>query len=103
MTKEQRRFSTLNSTTCEIDRVGHRDHFLQFYRDEKMLAASVARFFAVGFAQGNVAILIAAPERRRAIELALRSQGVDIDALRESGDYSPFDAREMLSHFMVDG
>lgn len=85
----------------EIDRIGNRDHFVQFYKEEQTLVACIARFFAVGFAQGHVAIIIATREHREAVEARLESQGIDVESLRESGDYSTFEAREMLSNFMV--
>jgi hypothetical protein len=92
-----------SSATAEIDRIGDRDHFVQFYKADQTLVDCVARFFAVGFAKGNVAVIIATREHREAIESRLRELGVNLNALRESGGYSAFDAREMLSNFMVDG
>src|SRR5688572_24325770 len=82
----------------EIDRVGDREHFVQFYKEDETLVDCVARFFAVGFAQGNVAIIIATREHREGVEERLKQLGVDVEGLRESGEYSAFDAQEMLSN-----
>ena len=92
-----------HSAIAEIDRIGDRDHFVQFYKTEDALVDCIARFFAVGFAKGNVAVIIATREHREAVEVRLGGLGMDVEALRESGDYSALDARELLSNFMVDG
>jgi hypothetical protein len=87
----------------EIDRVAPRDHFVQFYKAESTLIDCMARFFAVGFAHGDVGIVIATQEHREALEARLVEMGVNVEGLRQSADYSAFDADEMLAHFMVNG
>jgi hypothetical protein len=91
------------SALAQVDRIGPRDHFVQFYKDDQTLVDCVARFFAVGFAQGNVAVMIATKEHRDAIEARLGDLGLDVERLRANGDYAGFDAAEMLSHLIIDG
>lgn len=92
-----------NTAVTQVDRICDRDHFVQFYNNDDILIESIARYFAVGFSKGDVAVLIATPEHRRSVESRLDDMGFDVEALRDSADYSPFDARDMLDHFMIRG
>src|SRR4026208_2617636 len=87
----------------QVDRVCDRDHFVQFYHNDEILIESVARYFAVGFAKGDVAVLIATREHREGIETCLNEMGVDVESLQRRGEYSAFDAHEMVERLMVRG
>jgi PAS domain S-box-containing protein/excisionase family DNA binding protein len=73
-------------------------HFVQFYESDEFLADAVSDFVghALNAGQG-VAIVIATPEHRAAIEQKLTARGIDLAKRR----YRPFDAAETLSKFMV--
>lgn len=87
----------------EVDHVREREHFAHIYHHDQELAEGVARFLAVGFAQGNYGIVLATPEHIAAIEEQLRASGADPEPLRKSGHYSSFDAREILDRVIVNG
>jgi hypothetical protein len=78
-------------------------HAVQFYEDEDSLAATVAKFLDEGIRAGEPALVIATPPHAAVISACLRGLGHDIAALRETGELRTFDARKMLSAFMVDG
>lgn len=87
----------------EVDHIADREHFVHFYAHDDQLADGVARYFAVGFAQGELGIAIATPEHLHAIDTALARLSLDPQALKKGGHYSVFDAQEMLSGFLTDG
>jgi hypothetical protein len=91
----------LSTAVTEVDRISDRDHFVQFYHHDGTLIQSVARYFAVGFARGNVAIAITRKYHRDGIETELQTLGYPTEALRESGMYFPLDAKETLDEIMV--
>jgi hypothetical protein len=78
-------------------------HAVQFYKDERSLAETVARFLADGVEVGEPGIVIATPAHTATILSHLRAIGVQTHELRRSGELQLFDARKMLSAFMVNG
>jgi hypothetical protein len=91
----------LSTAVTEVDRINDRDHFVQFYHHERTLIQCAARYFAVGFARGNVALAIMRKHHRDAIEAELHTLGHDAETLRESGMYLPLDAKETLDEISV--
>jgi hypothetical protein len=89
--------------SAEIDQIQDREHFVHFYDKDAHLADGVARFFSSGFAQGQLAILIATPEHLQLVDSRLTESGVNLDPLKASGLYLQLDAEETLSQFMVGG
>lgn len=87
----------------EVDHVQEREHFVHIYHRDGELAEGVARFLAVGFAQGNFGVVLATSEHIAAIDQQLRLAGVEPDLLRKSGQYSPFQAGEILDRVIIDG
>ncbi len=77
-------------------------HAVQFYGNDAELLTTVGTFLSEGLIAGQPAIVIATPEHRIAIEQALASHLVDVDAARRLGDLIMLDADEILSTFMVD-
>ena len=78
-------------------------HAVRFYDSPQSLCRIVAGFLAEGLRGTQPALVIATPEHRAGISEALRTQGLDIDALQSSGDLLLLDAEETLATFMVDG
>ena len=79
------------------------DHALSFYADDAELVATVAAFFADGFAAGETISVVATPEHRSALEHALLRLGVPHRHLRDPARYRPFDAAEVLKELMPQG
>lgn len=75
------------------------DHFVELYDDDSSLVDSVRTFLAMGLANGDAAVIIAAPAHREAIEAAL-AHSIDLDGARAQGVYVALDAAETLARFM---
>jgi hypothetical protein len=76
-------------------------HAVQFYKDEKSLATTVARFLAEGINAGHPAVVIATPSHSASITRKLDGLGLDVQALRRRADIHMMDADDLLSTFMV--
>jgi diguanylate cyclase (GGDEF)-like protein len=79
------------------------DHLVEFYETESFLVDTVARFLLPALRDGDAAIVVATAEHRDAFEAALDEAGIDVQAAVREGRYLGFDARAVLSRFMVDG
>ncbi len=78
-------------------------HAVQFYKDEHSLATTVAGFLDEGIKIGQPALVIATSTHGAVISGRLRALGHNVVALKERGELQFFDARKMLSAFMVEG
>jgi PAS domain S-box-containing protein len=79
------------------------DHAVQFYRDTKQLAESVASFISDGFAEKKRGLIIAETAHLKAIKEAINKTGDKFEVRRKRGEIVCFDAAELLEKFMVDG
>lgn len=77
-------------------------HAVQFYPNSQALARLVGRFIGEGLSGGLPAIVIATPEHRELIKQELAAS-FDVKHLEANGTLLMFDARQVLSSFMVDG
>jgi hypothetical protein len=75
-------------------------HAVRFYRDDDSLCRIVGEFVGAGLEAGERAIVIATADHTRRIEGCLRERGLDINNLKELGDFVTLDAREILATFM---
>jgi hypothetical protein len=78
-------------------------HAVQFYKDEGSLARTVAGILADGLANGEPGIIVATPTHTGSILRELKTRGLNTHELRRTGELQLFDARKMLSAFMVNG
>ena len=76
-------------------------HAVQFYSDEGSLARTVARFMAEGIEDGQPGLVFATSAHTDSIVRELTACGMDVKELRENGALQFFDARKVLSSFMV--
>jgi hypothetical protein len=76
-------------------------HAVQFYKDDDSLAATAAGFLADGIAQGQPGLVVATVAHTARIISALKSRSINTEELRRTGELNMFDARKMLSSFMV--
>lgn len=74
-----------------------------FYETDDDLVAAVAAFFAEGLHAHGTAVAVAIPEHRDALEHALASAGVSVEALMSDGRFRALDARTTLDTFMRNG
>src|ERR1051325_2738685 len=77
-------------------------HAVQFYGNDAELLTTVGTFLSEGLAAGQPAIVIATPAHRTALEQALASHLIDVEAAKRLGDLNMLDADEILSTFMID-
>ena len=87
----------------DVSNQGTHYHAVQFYKDEGSLAGTVARFLAEGIQVGEPGFVIATPSHTATILHELKAAGLDTHELRRTGQLLLFDARKMLSAFMVNG
>ena len=78
-------------------------HFVQFFESDDPLAESVSVFAGAGLGSGQPAIVVATAAHRVAIEERLQSNGFDLQALVERGQYLSLDADDTLAKISVDG
>lgn len=81
----------------------HRDHAVQFYEDEGFLVNAVSSYVKPSLAARQPVLIIATPERRRAVVDRLQALGVDAEAAERDRVLGLVDARTALEDFMVDG
>jgi hypothetical protein len=80
-----------------------RDHFVQVYRDERVLIEAVSLFAGAALGRNEAVVLVATREHGDAVEESLARDGFDIPTLKTWGQISILDAEEVLARFMVDG
>lgn len=81
--------------------VGAGSHVVQFYRDGRELAELAGGYLAAGVRDGGVAVAIATPEHRRAVEAQMAGAGIDVPAARGRGDYLILDAGQTLRRLVA--
>jgi signal transduction histidine kinase/ActR/RegA family two-component response regulator len=83
--------------------MGASEHFVQFYETDTFLLNSLADFIGTGLDAGDACIVVATKAHREELERQLQGRGLNVEALRASGQYLSKDAAETLSSFMVNG
>jgi hypothetical protein len=78
-------------------------HSVHFYDRPSSLIDRVCEYVLEGFRVDDAAINICTPEHLQSIDACLATRGFDVTALRESGQYVPLDAAQMLDLFIVNG
>jgi hypothetical protein len=81
--------------------LGTNYHAVQFYKDDDSLATTAANFLADGIELGEPALIVATSAHSSRIIAAMAACGVNTDELRRTGELTVFDAKKMLSSFMV--
>jgi hypothetical protein len=81
---------------------GPRDHIVQLYQDEQFLNRAVCRFAASALANGEGVILVPTAAHWQAFRPRLEAQGVEIEAVQDSGQLTVVDAEQLLPEFMRD-
>jgi hypothetical protein len=77
------------------------EHAVQIYENDKVFLDSLEGFVGSGLIAGDSIIIIATSEHLIALEERLAKQGFDINSLSSMDQYIGVDAKEALSHFMV--
>ena len=80
-----------------------RDHFVQVYRDERVLIEAISLFAGASLGRNEAVIIVATETHRLAVERCLEDDGFDVPAMKGWGQLTILDAEELLSRFMIDG
>lgn len=75
------------------------DHLLQIYESDDIFLHGLEGFTATGFLNGDAVILIGTDMHISAVEEKLKDK-FDLEALKLSGQYIPYDVEEALSKFI---
>jgi PAS domain S-box-containing protein len=78
-------------------------HRVLFYETDAFLVERVCAYLLPALRNGDAAIVAAGAAHRHALDAALQSAGIDIDAATREGRYAAFDAADLLSHVVVGG
>jgi MEDS: MEthanogen/methylotroph, DcmR Sensory domain len=79
------------------------DHLVQIYEDDATFLDTLVSFVMAGLRTGESVIVIATAAHLTGLENRLGAEGLNTSSLRLAGQYLPFDAKETLSKFMVNG
>jgi hypothetical protein len=79
------------------------DHFVQIYRDQRVLIDTIALFAAGALGRNEAVILVATREHGEAVEQRLGDAGFDVPAAKSWGQLAVLDASEVLARFMLGG
>jgi hypothetical protein len=80
-----------------------RDHFVQVYKDERILVEAVSLFAGAALGRNEAVLIVATRDHDEAVEQCLGRDGYDVATLKAWGQLTVLDAQEVLSRFMVDG
>jgi PAS domain S-box-containing protein len=91
-----------SSSVAPATRLGN--HFVQFYREDRLLLDEVADFIDGALRAGDVGVVIATPEHRAALQQRLQGGRLAVGASRWfPGELVLLDAAQTLDSFMVEG
>ena len=76
-------------------------HLVQFYDSDDFLLNSVADFFGRAIEAEDAALVVATSTHRAGLARRLATRGLDLVAIRASGQYTELDAADTLARFMV--
>ena len=78
-------------------------HVVQFYAQDRELAAGAGQYLADALAGGCAVVVVATPAHRQAFETYLDGVAADIAAARADGRYQAIDAAALLHRFAAAG
>jgi len=79
------------------------NHIAQLYQNDLFLYRSVGLYLAAGLEKGEAAVVVATPEHIAAFLQDLAARGIDVAALKRSGQLTLLDAEATLSEVSIDG
>ncbi len=80
-----------------------KEHLVQIYRDERILAEAVSLYAGRGLGKGEAVVLVATAPHLQQIEARLKRAGFEVEDLKAWGQLIPIDAGRLLARLMVDG
>jgi anti-sigma regulatory factor (Ser/Thr protein kinase) len=83
--------------------IGTGDHVVQFYEHDSELVLRVGQYLVAGLRAGEVVVVVATPEHRRAFDAELAAADIDLVKARRDGRFISLDASDTMSRFITDG
>lgn len=80
-----------------------REHFVQVYRDERVLLEAVSLFASAALGRREAVVLVATRPHADGVRERLIDEGFDVEQLQTWGQLTLLNAEDVLSRFMVDG
>ena len=90
------------SSSASVVRDHAHTHVVGVYDRDDALISTVTTFLTDALREGGIAIVIATPAHRAALDAELASEGFPVGALRRTNRYWTFDAQETLDAFLRD-
>lgn len=78
-------------------------HVVEFYGTDECLVEGLREYLTRGLTDGETVVVLATPNRRRQVRVALIGAGVNVVAVEALGQYVRLDASKCLSMIMADG
>jgi len=78
------------------------EHLLQIHDSERVFLDTLEGFVSGGLRAGEGVIVVATEAHSEGLESRLLASGMDLEAMRYSGQYTSIDADDLLSQFIVD-
>lgn len=79
------------------------DHIVQIYESDEVFMGLLEEFVVSGFKSGDSVIILATAAHLEALNLRLKTRGLDLFSLMLQDKYIPLNAEETLSQFMING
>jgi PAS domain S-box-containing protein len=83
--------------------LGEREHLVQFYEDSHNLIETLDGFIGGGLRTNSAGIVIATREHIDALDQQLAANGIDLAAVRQSGQYITLEAGGLLAQIVTNG
>jgi PAS domain S-box-containing protein len=83
--------------------LGEREHLVQFYEDSHSLVETLEGFIGGALRTRSAGIVIATREHVDALDKRLAASGIDVTAVRQSGQYITLEADALLKQILANG
>jgi PAS domain S-box-containing protein len=83
--------------------LGEREHLVQFYEDSQTLIETLEGFIGYALRANSAGIVIATREHLDALDKRLAASGIDVAAVKQSGQYVAIEADGLLEQILKNG
>ena len=83
--------------------LGDREHLVQFYEDSQTLVETLEGFIGVALRADSAGVVIATREHLDDLDRQLAASGIDVAAVKQSGQYVTLEAGTLLQQILANG
>ena len=83
--------------------LGDREHLVQFYEDSQTLVETLEGFIGGALRADSAGVVIATREHLDALDRQLAASGIDVAAVKQSGQYVTLEAGTLLQQILANG